>query len=478
MDDILQRYLDMENSGIGTYFDADEIVELLDYFEDMDDLDHYNKVVEIGQKLHPHNTDIQTRMCRACIFNEHFEKALVLIEQLGDTGNHELKLLKCECLGALDRYDELIACLETMETDANEELQDTYEYLAQILREQYDSKYAYDFIQRGLALFPDSVIIKEELCFHLDMQGDTERTIEICQELIDCDPYRMDYWYILGRQYAIMEAYDKAIEAYDFALVTEPNDLEIKILKAFCYLMKENFEKVDEIYKDVFPEETNVKTDLSLPYIKIADDVAEYAYKLLKKMIENFDTPSMKGSPRSLLEYQEEEANGFFCVTDCFPGRLLFFLCKELLLMAEGDQNAMQNVEQVIQMIYQNGTNNENFRLDTTSQLCLLPKQKIEKLLAAAQTPDMEPNEDNDYVVRQIIEHLLEGNISMFCQLYAQSSPEAITDYLEKIFPACKRRKKRNNSYLLADEIYRNNNNNISSSELSAKFMANKNLQN
>ena len=477
MENILQRYLDMESSGIGYYFDADEIVELLDYFEDIEDFDNYKKAVKIGQKLHPHNTDIQICICKAYIYNNNFEKALALVEQLSNVGNRELKLLKCECLCALDRYEELTAFLETMRTDPDEKLQETYEYLAHLLHEQYESKNAYDLVKHGLSLFPNSVFLKEELCYHLDDLGYTETAIGVCKELIDYNPYCVDYWYLLGRLYAIMEAYDKAIEAFDFALISDETDMEIKILKAFCHFMNEDFEKVVEVYTDFFPAETKYIHDLIQSYINTSDESA-YAYILLKKMIEKFDHLEIDRSLRFLLENQDdEEVNGLLSIADCFPGSLLFLLYKELLLMSEGEQNAIRNVEQIIHTIYQKGVNNENFLIDAKSKFCLSPKQKIEKLIAT-QTPDIESNEDGDFVVRQIIKHLLDGNISMFCHQYTQSSPEAISDYLEKIFPACKKINKQHTIYLRSDEIYRNEYNNISYDELMAMYMTNKNLHN
>jgi tetratricopeptide (TPR) repeat protein len=242
----------MENSGIGIYFDADEIIDLLNYFEDIEDFDHYKKVVKIGQKLHPHNIDIQIRICKAHIYNNNYEKAFALIEQLGNTENPEIKLLKYECLCALDRYNELITSLETHKTYPDEELQETFEYLAHILHEQHKNEHAYDLVKRGLALFPDNVMMKEELCYHLETQGNIEQATEICKELIDHDPYCVDYWYILGRLYSMMELYDKAIEAYDFALVCDNTDKELKILKAFCHFRNENYEKFTETYVEFF----------------------------------------------------------------------------------------------------------------------------------------------------------------------------------------------------------------------------------
>ena len=287
MEDILQRYLNMENRGAGIYFDADEIVELLDHFEEMDDLEHYKKVVKLGQKIHPHSIDIKIRTCKVYIFNEEFEKALTLIEHIGEPDNLELNLLKYECLCALDRYYEVVAHLEAQKIHSDEELQDTYEFLTALLNEQYNSEYAYDLICRGLALFPESTILKEELCFYYEMQGDLKKALEISQYLVGLNPYETDYWYLQGRLYTLMEAYDKAIESFDFALICDDSDLEIKIMKAYCQYMLENYEKVIEAYMDVFAEETEYFVEFIQPFIE-ASDYSECAYLLLRKMLQEF----------------------------------------------------------------------------------------------------------------------------------------------------------------------------------------------
>ena len=470
MEDILQRYFDMENSGIGVYFDADEIIELLDYFEDIEDFEHYKKVVKIGQKLHPKDEEIQIGICKACFFDNDFEKALTLIEQLSNNENTELKLLKCECFCALDRYKDLTIYLETMKTDSDEELGEIYECTALALREQYDSKNAYDFVVRGLALFPNSVRLKEELCYHLDYNGHTEKAIGVCKELIDYDPYCTDYWYILGRFYSITGAYDRAIDAFDFALVCDESDLEVKILRAFCYFMKEDFEKVVETYEDVFFAEHR--------YAKhpvYSADSSENAYVLLKKMTEKYDITEADNLPRNILDNMDNEMNGLINIADCFPESLLFLLFKEMELMAAGEQGAMNNVEQIIHNIYLNGTEHKNCRIDTKSANCLQAKQKLEKL-AILHAPDIEY--DNENIALQIIKHLLDGNIDMFCQLYAQTTFEAVSDYLVKIFPAARKCKKQNSFYLRSDEICRSENNGIALSELTGRLMANKNLHN
>jgi hypothetical protein len=194
-------------------------------------------------------------------------------------------------------------------------------------------------------------------------------------------------------------------------------------------------------------------------------------------MIELYDNSEPDSTPHYLPENSDDNKNnGVLSIADCFPCSLLFLLFKELLLMAEGEQDAIKNIEQIIHLIHQNGSNNKFFRFVVRSKFCTLPKQKAEALFEK-HTSAIETDGNDDSVIRQIIKHLLDGNINIFCQLYGQTSPEAILDYLEKIFPAGKKRKKQHAFYLRSDEIYRDENN-ISSNELSEQFLSNKNLHN
>lgn len=303
MEDILQRYYNMENRGTGIYFDADEIVELLDHFEEMDDIEHYKKVVKLGQKIHPHSIDIKIRTCKVHIFNEEFEKALALIEHIGDPDNLELNLLKYECLCNLGRYNEVIAHLEARQIYPDEDLQNTFEFLAALLNELCNSEHAYDLICRGLALFPDSHNLKEELCFYYESQGNLQQALEISKDLVSLSPDYPEYWYLQGRLYALMEAYDKAIESFDFALICDDSDLEIKIMKAYCHYMNENYEKVIEVSIDVLAEETDHAIEYIRPLLETSD-YAKHAYILLRKMIEEYD--DYQSFPKAISESIEK----------------------------------------------------------------------------------------------------------------------------------------------------------------------------
>lgn len=298
---LLARYLSMQEEGKEAYFDADEIEQLLDSFEESDDYTLYDGVLSLGMKLHPNHTGLLTRQCKLLVFNEQFEEALIRIDILSGTPEPELDLLRIECLCSLDRYKEARAYTEKLIAEDCEHLEDVFEYIAPIMGELGMHKEALDFIRRGQEFFPDNIELKEELCYNLESNGDVKEAIEVCNDLIDNNPYSFDDWATLGRLYSIEGEYDKAIEAFDFAITCDDTDNEIHILKAFCLFMNENYQKAIEVYEELLtdPDSTyRVKPLLAECYLKLED--FETAYQLLR---DTLDKNTQYEEPASYINY-------------------------------------------------------------------------------------------------------------------------------------------------------------------------------
>ena len=58
---LLQHYLSAKEEGKEPYFDADQIDEMLDSFEDSNDYTYFDEVLALGLKLHPGNSALQIK---------------------------------------------------------------------------------------------------------------------------------------------------------------------------------------------------------------------------------------------------------------------------------------------------------------------------------------------------------------------------------------------------------------------------------
>lgn len=298
---LLQHYLSAKEEGKEPYFDADQIDEMLDSFEDSNDYTYFDEVLALGLKLHPGNSALQIKKGRQFAYNEDYESALALLENIAETDNQDLDMLKMECYCSLNQYSKVLEITEELITRDCDYLEEVFEYISPILNDLDMNKEARDFVDRGLALFPDNLILKNELCYILETEGDVPRAIELCNELIDKNPFSYEYWFTLGRLDSMVGDYEKAIEAFDFALTCDDSDTELKILKAYCLYMNESYEKAIEEYQEIEGDEEVMRRISPLMaecYMKL--EQYEKAYQLLSTIIND---PDMEDGPTNYINY-------------------------------------------------------------------------------------------------------------------------------------------------------------------------------
>jgi pentatricopeptide repeat protein len=479
---ILQRYSQMESSGTEMYFDADEIVDLLDHFEETGDFDHYERVLELGRKLHPENQDIKIRICRALIYHEEYDTALRTIERMGDADDLELELLKMECLCALGRFDEVWTFVDEMQAEDCDELEDIFEYLAPVMNELNRLDEAHTLLQRGMALFPDNLILKEEYCYYLEMQGQSQQALSICSELLDADPYSVDYWYMQGRLFLMQGDYDKAVDAFDFALACDDSDVEIKVMKAYCLFMNEHYEKAIDVYLELLSDghsSQDIQPYLAECYMK--SEHFEQAYVLFKDLLEDTNIARelelYRNYIRCCLETgRENEANKILPeIAARFPEDLLLLVLQAFVHLATGEQDEAVNITaHILDTVYQVSVQGNNMpemmkNMRSLGQNVKQLMEEIHRLIAPQVKKSYRP-------VHQAINSLIEGDMKRFCKRYAKCPPEMITEYLRLIFSVVRGlpdESRAKTGFLLANEIHPQPTECVASDQLSSNYLTN-----
>ena len=291
---LLERFLSAKKNSLISFFDVDEIISLINYFLEKDDVTNLKDVIELGRELHPDDINIMTALCQAFASVDDFESAIKIIEDNDIKGNKDIDLLRLECYCELNRYDEAILFIDYLTEKNSTYLEDAIIHTASILNdlEAFQEK-AYDFIKDALTMYPDNFLLRSELCFNLEIRGYTKEAIELCRELIDEDPYSAEIWYMQGRLYSLCANFEKAIESFDFAITCIENnnemEYEIKVIKAFCLQKNGSYDKAIECYKELssYVDFDNSHVD---PYLaECYMDIKEYgkAYDLLVNAIKD-----------------------------------------------------------------------------------------------------------------------------------------------------------------------------------------------
>ncbi len=82
------------------------------------------------------------------------------------------------------------------------------------------------------------------------MDGISEDAATYFQEQIDKDPYNEKAWYFLGVSLQDMELVEKAIEAYDYAIVIKEDYVEAYFQKAFAYKILDYHKNAIQVLKE------------------------------------------------------------------------------------------------------------------------------------------------------------------------------------------------------------------------------------
>ena len=291
--ELLQRCVEALESGNEPYFDAEEFCDMLDYIEASEDFTYYDLVLALALRLHPHDDALLIFKCKQYIDNAKYDKALELLNQLKQADSQDRDALLMQCYCCMKKYDKAVEIMDLRIKQKVPYIEDLFEFVAPILNDLDMHQQAHSFINKGLKFFPDSDILNEELCFALEAEGNFKEAIAVCNRLIDKNPFAYNYWFSLGRLYSLDNNYEKAIEAFDFALACDDSDIDLKQLRAYCLVANGNYQLAVTAYLDIIEscspddQDTLLQAKQMLGECYTRQRQYEDGYKVLKEALKN-----------------------------------------------------------------------------------------------------------------------------------------------------------------------------------------------
>jgi tetratricopeptide (TPR) repeat protein len=294
---LLDRFLDFKNKGQNKYFDSDDIISLIDYFTEINDIENLQIAIDLGYELHPDNRDFKIQVCRTLVSIGDYETAMKMLEKIDRKGDREMDFLYIECLCELGLKEDAMSFIAGLADEESPYLEKAVEHMACVLNDIEEYIYiAYQFIRDYLQIYPDNEILKIELCFNFELQGRIKEAMKKCEELLQSNAHSAELWFMKGRLHATYCDYGKTIEALDYALsCTDSENEEIKyeilMLKANCFQKNENYYSAISTYEEIMTMEDIDTSDVisHLAECLIMVENYEQAYRILKENITNAD---------------------------------------------------------------------------------------------------------------------------------------------------------------------------------------------
>ena len=118
--DILAKYEGMAESHTPTYFDAEELTDIAEYYASHNEEQKAEEAIDFALRLHPNNTDALIFKSRSLYIKGKLSEAYQVMNLIEDHSDREVKFLKADLLIEERRIEEAEAILQELAKSENE----------------------------------------------------------------------------------------------------------------------------------------------------------------------------------------------------------------------------------------------------------------------------------------------------------------------------------------------------------------------
>src|SRR3954453_6544002 len=262
LNELLRQYENLRKGKNHAFLDEEAFERVIDHFDDKEDLAHALEAAETGLEYFPFSSQLLIKKADILIATRYYNQALEILEQayLFDSKDIDIYILKTDAYLALDEPAKAVELLEeALHLFEGEEKINLLFELADVYDDYEEFDKVFDCLKVILECDPTNDEALYKICFWTDFTGRNEESIKLHLKIIDDHPFNEIAWFNLAAAYQGLKLYEKAIDAYQYALaIDEKFDYAYRnIGDAYIRLRKykdaiEALEKVLELSK---PEE-------------------------------------------------------------------------------------------------------------------------------------------------------------------------------------------------------------------------------
>jgi tetratricopeptide (TPR) repeat protein len=260
--ELLKQYNNLRNGNGHIFFEEEAFEKIIEYYDEQEDMGRALEAAEMAIDYFPYSASLLIRKADLLLATRKYNQALEILEkaELFDATDINLYILKTDAYLAMDMQDKAVALLEQAVSyfEGEEKVELLFE-LADVYDDYEEFDKVFDCLKVVLEVEPTNEEALYKICFWTDFTGRNEESIRLHLKIIDDHPFSELAWFNLAAAYQGLKLYEKAIDAYQYAIaIDEKFDYAYRnIGDAYIRLRKfreaiEALEKVLELSK---PEE-------------------------------------------------------------------------------------------------------------------------------------------------------------------------------------------------------------------------------
>jgi len=264
----LSKFESMLKTNSIYFFDSVEFEEIIHYYIDSGKTNLAKKAISLGLKQHPNSIMLRLLDAELLIFYGEIEAASILLKELQaiEPNNEEIYVQQASIYSKKDKHLEAIDLLKIAlahtdnQTDVLAMIGMEYLYLDNFDKARLSfSKCLENDVEDYSSLY--------NIVYCFDMEDKHLEAIEFLNNYINTDPYSEVAWHQLGRQYFMLESYEDAVRAFDYAVLIDEYFVGAYLEKAKSLEELHKFEEAIDNYKETL----NLDDATSFVFLRIGE---------------------------------------------------------------------------------------------------------------------------------------------------------------------------------------------------------------
>jgi len=265
----LKRFEKMLKTDAVFFFDSAEFEHIIQYYIDSGKVNLAKKAIALGLEQHPETTGLHLLRAELLIIENDLNSALIILNEVAslEPNNEEVYIQKAALYSKQDKHTTAIELLQNALSISEEE--NDIDILSMIGMEYL---YLEEF-EKALLYFRNCIEINPEdqttlynIVYCFDILEKSTEAITYLEAHLENIPFSETAWHQLGRQYFKIKKYEKALEAFNYAIIIDENFVGAYIEKAKVLEKQGNYKEAIENYFIT----TEIEDPTAYAYLRIA----------------------------------------------------------------------------------------------------------------------------------------------------------------------------------------------------------------
>ena len=246
----LSKFESMLKTNSVFFFDSNEFESIIHHYLESGKISLAKKAIKLGLSQHPSSLNLKLFQVEILIFEHKLNEADQLLSPLFEIepNNEELYIQKANIYSKKDQHKKAIAVFKSA-IKISDDCADLYSLIGMeyLFLDQFEQAKLNFMKCIELDIEDYSALYNIIYCF--DFLEDTEGAINYLNKYLDKNPYSEVAWHQLGKQYRESMELEKAVTAFDFAIISDDSFIGAYIEKAKVLETLKRYEEAIENYK-------------------------------------------------------------------------------------------------------------------------------------------------------------------------------------------------------------------------------------